>query len=1224
MNERFNFLIQKLACAIISSLCLVLLTAGHLNAQTFLTNNVVSIPLAPGDYYHNNSIVLTDGFNFTATPGNSLHLYIVSTNCVPLGASPSNDQNYISTISPLIAGFKTSSQLTNAGTCQAMQNIVYLDGLGRTIQTVHVKANPGGFADLIQPEAYDAYNREAIKYLPYTTASGAAGSYRNDALTGGTGIYTFYNLNGSGNSGIQQPNGVVSITNPYAATAIEASPLNRILEQGAPGDAWQLTGVVNYSGVASGHTSKIDYSTNDATNISIGHFYAKKFAATVTVTYDGVNYGLTNAQLTDNGFYPAGELMVTISKNENWIPGQTYPQLGTTEEYKDKLERTILKRTFNWNNTTNVFEILSTYYVYDDHGNIAFVLTPGANPDSGLSSSASQSIIDNLCYQYNYDPQKRMNYKKLPGKDAELTVYNKLDQPVLSQDGRQRALNQWTITKYDGLGRVIMTGLWNAGSAISQSTLQSSIYAATQWDNRNYSDNTTGYSITSYPNTLSNILTINYYDDYTNIPGMSGAYDQHSSYSSMTAGLPTASSTAILLADGTVSSSRLLNVHYYDDKGRNVKTISQHYLGGLISNNNYDELTNTYNFDNSIASTQRQHHTYAAGGAITLTTLNTYTYGHMGRKVQTDEQINGGAKVTISKLEYNEVGQLYKKHLHSTNGTASLQDITYAYNERGWLSQVNDLASAPTTSTLFSMKLGYNSPTSTGSTAQYNGNIAEQIYNKGTAGAKYITYNYDNLNRLTAGNSQEGFSENSINYDLMGNIQGLQRFGQSAGILTYTYYSGTNQLSGVTSNNGSTNRSYSTYDANGNAPSDGKGDNISYNLLNLPRTVSGAALNLSYIYDATGRKLRRINGATSTDYVDGIQYTGTSMDFVQTEEGRVLNLSGTPNFEYNLSDHLGNARVSFDSSSGTTTQVDDYYPFGLVANESISGIKNNYLYNKKELQDGLGQYDYGARFYDPVIGRWTTVDPLAEKMVTYSPYGYAFNNPIRFIDIGGQIPYPITVRAFHPDKYFGGGYSGDNRGYSTAPATARVTQKIDFDTDKSSITAEAWSSKSHALYGTFERRATPSQQISSTSSTDEDGTKHFGIQSHVASSNPLAPPGTPDVDVFSNLSITSKDNTLSITGKLTGDNFPSTEAFVSDPSGQSVFLGVGFKEGTPYTSLWGENKDRPITSFSLSLTTDDKGNFTGVSANGKTYTIADWNKQFQQADPHKNDKKKDQ
>ncbi|HTK19771.1 MAG TPA: RHS repeat-associated core domain-containing protein, partial [Mucilaginibacter sp.] len=115
--------------------------------------------------------------------------------------------------------------------------------------------------------------------------------------------------------------------------------------------------------------------------------------------------------------------------------------------------------------------------------------------------------------------------------------------------------------------------------------------------------------------------------------------------------------------------------------------------------------------------------------------------------------------------------------------------------------------------------------------------------------------------------------------------------------------------------------------------------------------------------------------------------------------------TGGFDYYYYLGDNLGNTRVMFDSQTSplTPVQSDDYYPFGLeIHGANMPSLKNEYLYNKKELQEEIKQYDYGARFYDPVIGRFTTIDRFAEKYRTHTPYHYGLNNPTGNIDIHGD------------------------------------------------------------------------------------------------------------------------------------------------------------------------------------------------------------------------------
>ena len=219
------------------------------------------------------------------------------------------------------------------------------------------------------------------------------------------------------------------------------------------------------------------------------------------------------------------------------------------------------------------------------------------------------------------------------------------------------------------------------------------------------------------------------------------------------------------------------------------------------------------------------------------------------------------------------------------------------------------------------------------------------------------------------------------------------------------------------------------YDANGNLTKDlNKGiTDIQYNCLNLPSVVTFSdGSTITYTYAADGTKLKtvhKIGGTTTTtDYCGNVIYENGVQKLLLTEEGYVT-LSDSK-YHYYLKDHQGNNRVVINQS-GTVEETNHYYPFGGVF--ASTGNAQPYKYNGKELdtKKGLNWYDYGARHYDAALGRFTTVDPLAEKHYSINSYAYCGNNPINRIDPDGRdwrvqthynretdkIEYKITVRA---------------------------------------------------------------------------------------------------------------------------------------------------------------------------------------------------------------------
>ena len=896
------------------SITLNVLGQQHLQLSTYSGQSVIR---ASG------SVILKPGFHITA--GNTVRIYTDGAPVICTTPPGSSDQNYVRIDQVRQAGLTTEAAVDSArcDITKVSSTFMYYDGLGRKLQDVQYQASPEG-KDIIQPYSYDNYNREDKKYLPYV--SGAAnGNYRPSAVTEQT---AFYN---------SPPPGVVSIPTGsghvgYSQMRYEASPLDRVLEQGFPGGDWKIGG---------GHTLRSGFGFNG--------------------TNDVRDWTVNSSGATGTTYYPKSRLYADTVIDENGNKSITYTDLD---------KRVVLKRNENGSG------YLDTYYVYDLGSNLRYVIPPGY---TGTSFTEADTGFDHYIYAYHHNDDRQVIEKKVPGKGWEYFVYDSGERLVMSQDANQRAKSpqDWTIIKYDMLGRQVLTGIYSHGGSTANTSYRSYHQGQVDGNSQFYETRTgtgTGYTNVTYPSSWSATLSINYYNNYT-IPGKTSTYDASQTVTTRTQTLLTGSKVNIL---GT--SDMLLSVNYYDERGRLIEVVSDNHLGGT------DRVVNTWNFAGELTASTRTHQ----GSAGNVTIANRYEYDPMGRKTKTYQKIGGDAEVLLAELDYNELGQVRDKLLHS-----GLQTVSQTYNARGWM--------LTKSSPLFSMQLKYTD----GTTPRYNGDITGMLWGTpGNLNRNYV-YNYDKLNRLLSGISGTGNHEKDITYDDMGNILTLTR--DSGTPQTYTY-SG-NRLSSVS---GGASRSY-TYDLNGNALTDGT-NTFTYNLLNLPQTVAGSAA-ITYTYTSTGKKLRTVINGSARDYVDGIEMAGATIDFIHTEQGLARKSGGSYLYEYTLDDHLGNNRLNFDIYGGLprVIQHDDYYPFGKTFNSYVSGARKNYLYNGKELQNGLAQYDYGARFYDPAVGRWSVIDPMAELGRRFSNYIYALNNPIRYIDPDGMWSTDIWGNDFTSD-----------------------------------------------------------------------------------------------------------------------------------------------------------------------------------------------------------------
>ncbi|MCF2876119.1 MULTISPECIES: RHS repeat domain-containing protein, partial [unclassified Tenacibaculum] len=404
----------------------------------------------------------------------------------------------------------------------------------------------------------------------------------------------------------------------------------------------------------------------------------------------------------------------------------------------------------------------------------------------------------------------------------------------------------------------------------------------------------------------------------------------------------------------------------------------------------------------------------------------------------------GGSKIKDLKIVENNKG---------------LQTVDYKYNVRGWLKNINQDTNT-NDGDLFNFTLAYNKPTSGG--ALFNGNISQTSWNtlNTDTSSKTYTYSYDALNRILGATGVNGSNYNvsGITYDKNGNILSLIRNGHtnvgatSFGVmdnLVYSYDNG-NKLTKVLDNgndiygfkDGANTTTEYTYDVNGNMKTDAnKGiTNIVYNHLNLPTQVTIGGQNITYTYDAAGMKLKKVVNGTTTEYAGNYMYENNVLQFFSHPEGyvKVENVTSSTSsgsaqaqvemsYVYQYKDHLGNVRLSYTDSNNDgvitpSTEIveeSNYYPFGLKHkgyNGNVSSLGNSvaqkFGFIGKEFNEELGLkwYDISARNYDPSLGKWFNIDPLAEDMYEWSPYNYSFNSPIVYLDDDGNSPISIFVK----------------------------------------------------------------------------------------------------------------------------------------------------------------------------------------------------------------------
>ncbi|MDR4953810.1 DUF6443 domain-containing protein [Chryseobacterium sp. ES2] len=924
----------------------------------------------------------------------------------------SSNENYIQT--------KTYLDYNGTAATKSSETIQYFDGLGRSKQIVNIKASPLG-KDVVTHIEYDQFGRQVKDYLPVPQLSTSNGNYYSGPLGVSTNTY--------GNEKI------------YSEKVLENSPLDRIMEQKQVGNDWNgksvkfgydtngLNEVYQFTTI----TSWIDGATKSVLSLSPATVYAPNqlYKNSVKDEDDNETIEFKNGK---------GQVVLVKKVKSSSEHIDTY---YVYNEY-DQLAFVIPPMAVHKPITDDLLNTLCYQYRYDGRGRLVEKKLPGKGWEYMVYNKADQLILTQ-----DTDLKGKGQWLFTKYDQFGRTVYTGITNNTASRVSMQNSVNANT-NLYET--RTATPGFTLNGIAVNYTKVSTPTSVA-QVLTVNYYDSYPAYSFNpAFPSTIQgepvlteipaadgrstkglpvmsfvkNIEDDNWTKNYTYYDTKGRAIGGHSinhlgGYTHTESKLDFAGVTK-----QTVTKHKRLNTdtervvtETFDYDSQNRLLVHKHQVDSnpveILTQNTYNELSQVTN--------------KKVGGTDPVSPLQSIDYKYNIRgwlaKINDPAALNGklfGYEIKYTNPVYTNLSSgRYNGNIAEVDwinaSEGALKRYSYTYDP---LNRLNDAIYTEPGATN-----PYNNNFNENLTYDFNGNIMTLKRNAYPVSGTTATQ-VDDLEYKYTGNRLNQVIEHSLN---------------SSG------YEGGNNIIG--------------YDLNGNMTDmKDKGiQSIGYNYLNLPKSIaiqntgySGQIIttNINHLYRADGEKLRKTivqqgyMGLPITrmrDYLDGFQYSYIdeggicmtcmtesayepqayskiagpilpkpiwNLDFVPTSEGFY---SFTENrYIYNYKDHLGNTRVTFaKNNAGMLESIDtnNYYPFGLnhIGGSSYSkfGSYYNYKYNGKELQE-TGMYDYGARMYMSDIGRWGVVDPLAEKMRRYSPYNYAFNNPIRYIDADGRKP----------------------------------------------------------------------------------------------------------------------------------------------------------------------------------------------------------------------------